>query len=460
LNLRIVYLLLHLFVLLGSARAQVLTVGNIEVQGNRKTKTAVILREIVFKRGDTLSTEGFEKGLRHSQENLINTNLFLEAELAHVTDGTGKVDITVFVKERWYMSVLPHLVLGDRSFNEWWYERGRDLKRLTYGLNVNHFNFTGNGDVLTVRAHFGFTPYYQLAYTRPYIDKSKRLGFSTRLFYTTRRAMPYRTWNDKLSFISSDSLMFQRFGAAVDFRYRRNHNYFHTWTSSFTRTRISDTVALANREYFGDGRTSQPLLYVGYEFRSDFRDVRQYALKGNLFIAAVGHFFAFKGKDQTNIVAQYQHFFPLGNRLFFDTQVRGKVSFPSSQSYFLVSGLGYGGNLARGYELYVVDGQYFALNRNTLKWKVFERSFDISWLLKKKEFSTLPIQVFPNIYSDYAFVKNFNPEWSNSHLSNTHLWGGGVGLDIVTFYNVNIRTYYSINQMGERNVFFTFGREF
>lgn len=459
-NCRIVYVLALLLLLGGTASAQVLTIGNIEVQGNKRTKTSVILREIRFVPGDTLSSENLEKGLQRSQENLINTNLFLEVEIAQVTDPEGKVDLTVYVKERWYMSILPHVVLGDRSFNEWWYERGRDLSRITYGVNVNHFNVSGNGDILTVRAHVGFTPYYQLAYTRPYIDKEKRFGFSTRLFYTTRRSMPYRTWNDKLAFISSDSLMFQRYGGAFDFRYRRNHNYFHTWTTSFTQTRISDTVALANREYFGDNRTSQPLLYLGYEYRADFRDVRQYALKGHLFVASLGHFFAFKGKDQTNLSVQYQHFFPLGKRWFFDTQVRGKASFPTSQSYFLVSGLGYGGNLARGYELYVIDGQYYGLSRNTLKWKAFERSFDISWLLKKKQFSTLPIQVYPNIYSDYAYVKNFNPEWSNSRLSNQHLWGGGVGLDIVTFYNVNIRAYYSVNRRGEKNVFFTFGREF
>lgn len=459
-NCRIVYVLPLLFLFAGTAFAQVLTVRNIEVQGNRKTKTAVILREVVLTQGDTLREEKLLKDLQHSQENLINTNLFLEAQVAHVVSGDGQVDLTVYVKERWYMSILPHLILGDRSFNEWWYERGRDLKRLTYGVNVNHFNFSGNGDVLTVRTHLGFTPYYQLAYTRPYIDKRKRFGLSTRLFYTTRRTMPYRTWEDKLSFISSDSLMFQRYGAAVDFRYRKNHNYFHTWTASFTNTRISDTVALANREYFGDNRTAQSLFYLGYEYRADFRDVRQYALKGHLFTASLGHFFAFKGKDQTNLTVNYQHFFPLGQRWNFDTQVRAKASFPTSQSYFLVSGLGYGGNLVRGYELYVVDGQYYGLNRNTLKWRAFTRSFDISWLLKKKQFSTLPIQVYPNIYSDYAYVKNFNPEWSKSGLSNKHLWGGGVGLDIVTFYNVNIRAYYSINQMGEKNVFFTFGREF
>ncbi|WP_367914391.1 POTRA domain-containing protein [Leadbetterella sp. DM7] len=435
-------------------------VRSIRVEGNKITRTAIIEREVVFKKGDEILQDQLEEKLELTRSNIINTHLFLEASVGFTADSLGMLDVTIRVKERWYWSVLPFLVLSDRSFNEWWYEHGRDLRRLTYGVNLTQYNFTGNADIFYAGVHLGFAPYYQLAYSRPYIDKQKRFGVSGRVFYTSRRNLAYRTWNDKLSFISSDSISLRRYGASADFRYRQGYNYFHTWFLGVSKNHVADTVVRANPEYFGGGRNDQLLVNAGYEYRADFRDVRQYPLKGSFFAAGISHFFVPGGKDQTNLLLTWNRYIPLAEKWFLEIGLRGKASLPRRQSYFLVSGLGYGGNIARGYELYVIDGQYFALNRNTLKVRAFERKFDMSRLIWKKEFAIIPVSVYPNVYLDYAYVRNFNPERSNSNLGNTHLPGGGVGLDIVTFYNINLRTYYSVNRMGERKLFFTVGREF
>jgi len=435
-------------------------VRSIRIEGNKITQTSIIEREIVFKEGDFISADKLSEKFELTRSNLINTNLFLETVIGHTVDSLHRVDVTIYVKERWYWSVLPYLALSDRSFNEWWYERGRDLSRLTYGVNLTQYNFTGNADIFSAGVYLGFAPHYYLGYSRPYIDKRKRFGVSGRVFYTSRRNLAYRTWNDKLAFVSSDSLSLSRYGASAEFRYRRDYNYFHTVFFGFSKNRISDTIVRANPEYFGEGKTSQTLLNVGYEYRADFRDVRQYPLKGTFFAGSINHFFALYGKDQTNLVLTANRYFPLAEKWFLEVGVRGKASFPRKQNYFLVSGLGYGGNIARGYELYVIDGQYFALNRNTLKFRAFDRKFNIGWIIRKKEFSIVPVTVYPNVYLDYAYVRNFNPERSNSKLSNDHLIGGGAGIDVVTFYNINLRAYYSVNQMKERKVFLTIGREF
>lgn len=457
------FLLVVLWVWGGVAEASevpVYQVRSIRVEGNKVTKTSIIEREVVFKEGDLVPADKLNEKLELTRSNITNTNLFLEITIDHSVDSLQMLDVSIYVRERWYWSVLPYLVLGDRSFNEWWYERGRDLRRLTYGVNLTQYNFTGNADIFMAGVYMGFTPHYSLGYSRPYIDKRKRFGVSGRVFYSSRRNLAYRTWNDKLSFISSDSLTFSRYGGSAEFRYRRDYNYFHTAFLGFSRSRISDTVVRANPEYFGEGKGDQTLMNVGYEYRMDFRDVRQYPLRGGFFAGNINHFFALHGKDQTNLMLTANRYVPLGGNWFFETGFRGKASFPRKQNYFLVSGLGYGGNIARGYELYVIDGQYFALNRNTLKFRAFDRKFNVGWIIRKKEFSIVPVTVYPNIYLDYAYVRNFNPERSNSRLSNDHLLGGGAGLDVVTFYNINLRAYYSVNQMGERKLFFTIGREF
>lgn len=439
---------------------EIVHVRSISLDGNKVTNSGIIMREVTFKVGDYMSEEKITEELQLTRSNIINTNLFLEVDITHVVDSSLSVDFTIVVKERWYWSILPHLTLADRSFNEWWYERGRDIRRTTYGVDVRHFNFTGNADQLTVKVHSGFVPLYQLSFYRPYIDKKKRFGITAGVYFTSQRNLAYRTWNDKLEFVRSDHTNFSRYGASLDFRYRKKHNYFHTFHVGFSNSSITDTIVRANPEYFGDFSKKLTLFSLSYEYRIDYRDVRQYPLRGNLFIGGINQYFAIGGMNQTNFVARYNHYFDLSNKWFLEVGVRGKASFPKEQSYFLVSGLGYGGNFARGYELYVIDGQYFLLNKNTIKYKAFQRKFNIDWIIKKREFSTIPITVYPNLFLDIGYVKNFYPFRSNSFLSNNQLIGGGAGLDAVTFYNINLKAYYSVNQLWEKKLFVAFSREF
>jgi hypothetical protein len=113
----------------------------------------------------------------------------------------------------------------------------------------------------------------------------------------------------------------------------------------------------------------------------------------------------------------------------------------------------------RGYELYVIDGQHYGLWRNTIKYELFKREFNLKKIIKLSQFSTLPLAIYPNLYFDSGYIKNYFPIYSNSKLANKFLNGGGFGLDIVTWYNSNIRMYYSINQMGEKKFFFGISRD-
>lgn len=456
-----VFILLFPGQIVAQEASDIFKVRKINVQGNKVTKTSIILREIVFTEGEMYNSSNMDEMLRLTKSNITNTNLFLEVELTPLIDSVNHLlDLNVIVKERWFFAVFPHVDFADRSFNEWWYERNRDLRRITYGAKFRHYNFSGNSDVLGARVYMGFAPMYQLSYSRPYIDKRKRFGVSASAFYTSQKSLGYKTWNDKIAFYSSDNSNVKRYGGAIDFRYRKNHNYFHTFYFGYSNSSVSDSIVVRNPEYFGGGSKNQSLFSLGYEYRMDYRDVRQYPLKGNLFIGSVVQYIATGGKSQTNLQVRYNHYFPLSNRLFFETSFRGKLSLPREQSYFLVSGLGYGENLVRGYELYVIDGQYFALSRNTFKVLAYQKKFNLDWLIKWKQFSTVPVAAYPNIFVDYGYVRNFNPERSNSHLGNKSLVGLGLGLDVVTFYNFNIRGYYSINQMREGKLFLSVSRDF
>jgi hypothetical protein len=434
------------------------TVEQIQVTGNHKTKQDIIIRELTFKQGDTLASDNIEQILERCRQNIINTNLFLTVEVFYNESG-DHIHVFVAVKERWYLVVLPEVYLADRSFNEWWYLRGRDLNRLTYGLTAKHFNLSGNNDQIKFKAMSGFVPYFEVSYAKPYIDKRKRIGIKAGAFYSTQRTMAYRTWNDRLDFFASENRMRERIGALFELRLRNAHYHFHTINLGFTNTTIADTISKLNPRYFGENTLHQKVLSFVYDYRFDRRDNRQYPLKGTLMLTQFNNYFVFKGYNQAHIYGLFGIYQPLGHSLFFESTIRGKVSTPKKQFYPLIAGLGFANNLVRGYELYVIDGQHYALSKNTLKFEALKKTFNLKKFIKLPQFSTLPMAVYPNIYFDFGYTKNYFPSFSKSTLSNELLLGGGVGFDLVTWYNSNIRTSYSINKIGERKFFFGISRD-
>src|SRR6188768_3718775 len=58
-------------------------IGKITVIGNKITKDHIILRELAFQPGDTLSPADFDAKRKRSEENLYNTSLFNSAKLTY-----------------------------------------------------------------------------------------------------------------------------------------------------------------------------------------------------------------------------------------------------------------------------------------------------------------------------------------------------------------------------------------
>lgn len=458
----LLFLGLHYLIFIQSPKLfaqEFVVVDSILVAGNKKTHSYIIIRELPFKNGDTLLYDKLPDILERSRQNLMNTNLFLKVEVSHELTN-DKVTVHFQIAERWYLIVIPELLLSDRSFNEWWYDRGRDLNRLTYGVNGKHFNLSGNNDQLKFRALGGFIPYFEISYLKPYIDKRKRIGFQTGAFYSTQRTMAFRTWNDKLDFLSSENRLRERYGAFFEFRLRNTLYHFHSLNLGFSKGIINDTVQIKNPTYYGMGITDQSIFSIDYDYRFDNRDNRQYPLTGMLFYFKLSDYLLEGNKNQTEVFTFINLYRRVYKNLFFDTSLRLKASTPKDQIYPLTRGLGFGNNLVRGYELYVIDGQNYFLSRNTFKVKAFSKNFNLSRFIKWSQFKELPIKIFPTSYFDFAYVRNFNPQLSNTSLGNKLIYGGGVGIDFITWYNTNARTYYSINQRGEKGFYFGVYREF
>ncbi|MFT4735302.1 MAG: outer membrane protein assembly factor BamA [Algoriphagus sp.] len=436
-------------------------IGKIEVFGNKKTKNSIIIREMTFSEGSFLDPENIESEVERSRRNIVNTNLFVWVK-ADYEVFEEKVRICIYVQERLYLLPLPILYLADRSFNEWWYNRNHDLSRVIYGVQLSHTNLSGNGDHLKLKAYGGFVPIFELSYNRPYIDKRQRMGLRGGIFYSTQKSFRYRTWNDQLDFYETDNRTIKRKGAYVEYSLRNALYHVNKVYLGYTETSLSDEAAGLNENYFGTAENFLEYLTFKYDYQFLKVNNRQYPLEGhsikaNMTLYGLG---ISKYVNQSSINISYTGYKPLGGKLFGSLETRGQLSVPKKQLYPFVSGFGFRNAFVRGYDLNVVDGQHYALLKTDIKYELFNSSLDLSKFLKYEQFNTLPLALYAKVYADAGYVKNFFPELSNSTLSNKLLVGGGVGLDLVSFYDTAVQINYSVNQLGFRKFYFGVSKGF
>ncbi len=443
--------------------ANAVVIHEIRFNGNRRTKEAIIQRELDFRPGDTLRRADLSDRLEKNRRKVFNTNLFVTvgAKVTYLND--REVDVDLDLREQWYILGYPVFQLADRNFNEWWYDRGRDLSRTIYGINLRHRNVRGRAEELRINAETGFASYLDLSYRIPYLDRKQKLGLTVGVSYQTTKNLAYRTNLDKLVFLrGGDETLRDRVFANAVLR-RRNQFYdFQYLELRYTTQTVADTIARLNPNYFLEKRQRQQYWLLSYSYVYDFRDKAQYPLRGHVFGATLSQFGLLPNDDlhQTDLSVAYSRFVPLGKKWFASWSLRGKTSLPQRQPFTNTRGLGYGTDLVRGYERFVVDGQSYALGRSTLKFQALDRTFFLGFLRRYRQFNTLPLAIYPNVYADLGYAANAYTELNNSRLANRLLIGGGFGLDFVTWYNVVARLNYSFNREGQRGFYFTVGREF
>jgi len=170
------------------AQAEYVVINEVILDGNKRTKDGIILRELDVLAGDTLYYADTAQWRLENEKRILSTGLFtnISVELGeHREDNTR--DIIIDLQENWY--IYPNFIfdLADRNFSVWWNEQNRSLDRVNYGFRLNHINLTGNRDNLRLTTQFGFTKKFELDYSYPYLDKQQKLGIATNVTYTENR---------------------------------------------------------------------------------------------------------------------------------------------------------------------------------------------------------------------------------------------------------------------------------
>jgi len=109
----------------------------------------------------------------------------------------------------------------------------------------------------------------------------------------------------------------------------------------------------------------------------------------------------------------------------------------------------------RTYELYVVDAMNFALMKNNLKFAILNPVTRYLPLIKNERFGKIHFALYANLFFDCAYSWKI-PKETSSYLDNKFIFGTGIGIDFVTYYDKVIRFEYGVNDMGETGLFIHF----
>ena len=442
-------------------------VNRILIIGNKVTKDRIISRELSLKQGDTISTTRLAQVLARDKNKIYNLRLFNTVTVRVLGLTASQIDILVEVTERWYTFPSPIFELSDRNFNEWYQNYNHDFSRVNYGMRLLQQNFRGRNETLRLTAQFGFMRKFELNYQIPYIDRKQKRGLVFTFDYGEPKNLAYYTRDHKLVYLRLPQVLKRTYGAGITYSYRKSFYETHSISVGYRSQSIADTVALLTDEtkvnYYKNGATRQQSLGIAYSLNSDHRDVIQYPLKGYQYTGSISYYGL--GSSTVNLfdlnVTQARHW-DLKRKYYLSNFTSVYFSNPTAQPYALYNALGHRKQLVRGYEIYVIEGPRFFLNKTTFKKRIFSQAW--RWEdMPLEQFRHIPLAIYVKSYVDWGYVQNY-PLYKqldiNTKLSDHLLAGVGAGVDVVSLYDLVFRFEYTVTREGTRGFFFNVKKEF
>jgi outer membrane protein assembly factor BamA len=438
-------------------------IGNITIVGNKITKEAIILREITFKKGDFLSQTEIDIKTKQSKENLVNLNLYNFVDISSENSGR-KTNIIIEVVERWYIWPYPILELSERNFNVWWDEfkesKYSDFSRMNYGVYLVWENFRGKKELLKLKYRKGFKEHYLFKYEIPYFNKEKTIGISAFAQHFRRKKSFYNTMNNKLLYYENgDKYTTKDSEFQINILYRKNTRHKHKLRLNYLQSNIADPIKSYNPDYLKNEKLKGDYFQITYQYANEQRDYVTYPLHGHyLHFQLTKNFEGSSPVNHFEVMGKVEKYMEISNRLFIGSSFKAKVSPNDHQPYFAQKGLGFD-DYVRTYEYYVVDGQNYWLSKTAIKYTLIEKThFDIPYL-KMSQFKKAHYSLYFSVFSDLGYVVD-RQNSANNNLANQLLFGRGVSLDYVTYYDKILRIEYGINRLGEKGIFLHFTNPF
>jgi hypothetical protein len=288
------------------------------------------------------------------------------------------------------------------------------------------------------------------------LGKNQNNQIEINALITREKKTAYGINQNKLEFFSSDKFNYNRLFAGITHFYLPNLNTIITNDVTYHKYKISDEIKQLNPSYLLNKTERSALSY--YLALTQFkRDSRIYPLNAFLYKLEFVKFGLLPNDNINNtyLTGKINIHQSLSKNWHVSQLFEGKYDLSNKQQMFrLARALGNEERYVRGYELYVIDGQHFFMNRNTIKRLLFQRHISLP-ATNDKRFTNLPVKAYIKAFGDYGFVWDRFASVQNK-LSNQALYSYGLGVDLLPLYSMVVRIEFARNHLKENGVFLHF----
>lgn len=423
-------------------------VKEIRIEGNKQTKEGTIYRELSFAANQAMPLNKLAKELAESRRRLMNTGLFLDViiTLSSLRDYDAYVKIEL--RERWYIYPLPVVKMVDRSFGQWMQEKDMDFTRVNYGIKFTHKNATGRNDRSSLNFINGYTKAVSFSYQGLFLDKKMKWAASLGASLGQNKEINYKTEGNKQVAFKDDNFVYSYFQGFAEARYRPAIFTTHRFGFRYTSQRLDDTIMAINPSFtFNHQRVRQPELYYSMDYSNV--DFIPYPTQGLIVNASVSKRGLQRPLNVWQMNIKTSASWAVTSKSFFNLRTAAMLKLPFKQPDLNKSLIGFNDMYLQGYEYFVIDGVAGGYSKATLARQLFSTNIGIP-SERFRRLNHIPLKAFAKIYGNTGYV--YNPHPGNNTLANKMLFSGGVGLDIITFYDFIIKLEWSFNQIGQNGL--------
>lgn len=247
-------------------------IDSIKIGGIKITDPEVILRELTFSIGDTVTS----KIVNYNLNRIYSLGIFTHVKMIPFSYKEKNI-LIISVEESWYIYPIPFVEFQDK-----------DWQKISYGLNLMIRNFRGENETLRATASFGYDPKFIIYYDRPYFIKKQSIYLTLELAYQNSKNKSYLAQN-----IYGGDFNQKFITGTIDLGKR--FNLFNRFDIFFGYDYIENPVFIKGISASDNRIDRQILLGASYTF--DTRDLFQFPSTGTYFYTD----FQFKGLGMENI---------------------------------------------------------------------------------------------------------------------------------------------------------------
>jgi hypothetical protein len=298
----------------------------------------------------------------------------------------------------------------------------------------------------------GYTRNVSASYNAPYSNNKLTEGFYFDGGFSQTKEIPYKTnLDNSIAYFNNGGIVKDFWNINGGYIIRKAIKKTQTISVGYSHVQVSDSILKhLNAEYFNNNSPSQGYIDIGYTIKYNDVDNILYPLQGvsgliGLQKRGLG---LTGGINMFSIEGQYNRFISLEKKWYTSIQFAGKIKLPFKQAFINQAALGDKNMFLRGLDLYTIDGVAYSTAKFNLKREIL--NFSIPTFFRSKTYNKIPLKFFAKTFADFGYV--YSKERPLTRLNNKLLATAGIGLDILTLYDIHVRLDYSLNQLGQKRL--------